>query len=216
MTGFDSWNSELMHYGILGQKWGIRRFQNADGTRTPAGQKRRARLEAKAARKAERKEAKRKRDYRKLTDDELKQRINRLELEKRYRELNKSKLTRAFERVEKVMNERSQWNKDKAALIAAKVSRSKTPLRNALQNLGSTPINLAQKIIEKTGNTIIKEAPGAIKKGAKAVWDFDPMTQVRNNPYASNSNSKKESAIPVEFKLLPGPTESKKKKKGSK
>lgn len=30
----------LMHYGILGMKWGIRRYQNADGTWTEAGKKR--------------------------------------------------------------------------------------------------------------------------------------------------------------------------------
>lgn len=30
----------LMHYGIKGQKWGIRRFQNPDGTLTPEGEKR--------------------------------------------------------------------------------------------------------------------------------------------------------------------------------
>ena len=30
----------LYHHGILGQKWGIRRFQNPDGTRTKAGQNR--------------------------------------------------------------------------------------------------------------------------------------------------------------------------------
>lgn len=31
---------ELCHHGIKGQKWGIRRFQNEDGSLTPAGEKR--------------------------------------------------------------------------------------------------------------------------------------------------------------------------------
>lgn len=35
----------LTHHGIKGQKWGVRRFQNADGTLTAAGKKRKARNE---------------------------------------------------------------------------------------------------------------------------------------------------------------------------
>ena len=32
--------NELQHHGIKGQKWGIRRFQNKDGSLTPAGRRR--------------------------------------------------------------------------------------------------------------------------------------------------------------------------------
>lgn len=32
--------NELYHFGIKGQKWGIRRYQNEDGSLTPAGKKR--------------------------------------------------------------------------------------------------------------------------------------------------------------------------------
>lgn len=33
-------NNELMHYGVPGMKWGVRRYQNADGSLTNAGKKR--------------------------------------------------------------------------------------------------------------------------------------------------------------------------------
>lgn len=45
-------DSDLMHYGIKGQKWGVRRFQNPDGSLTNLGKSRyNSSLEIKAPKK---------------------------------------------------------------------------------------------------------------------------------------------------------------------
>lgn len=47
MANYAIVNGELYHWGIKGQKWGVRRFQNKDGTLTPAGKKRLQKMDSK-------------------------------------------------------------------------------------------------------------------------------------------------------------------------
>lgn len=90
----------LAHYGIKGQKWYVRRFQNADGSLTEAGKKRYQKLSEEEARiqskkkeligdkdKGSPKNPHGKKTVFEMSDEELNSEISRLGLEKKYKDL---------------------------------------------------------------------------------------------------------------------------------
>lgn len=71
----------IKHWGIKGQKWGVRRYQNADGSLTPAGKKRYVEVHEDYEKTHSRKSVK------EMSNAELKARNNRLQMEKQYSDL---------------------------------------------------------------------------------------------------------------------------------
>ena len=79
---------ELYHHGVKGMKWGVRRYQNKDGSLTAAGKKKQAKDQARAINKQEK--ARRKsemKNRRTMSDADLKKRIDRMKMEEEFKNL---------------------------------------------------------------------------------------------------------------------------------
>lgn len=161
----------LEHHGILGMHWGIRRYQNKDGSLTAEGIKR-YRTDLKFKSKYDRQQAKREakranevktKSIKELSDEELRERIQRLELEKRVIDLERA--INGGNQGQNNNNNQNQSNKDKA------VQQS---------------VSFGKKFVGEIGKSVTKMAVGYASKKI-----FDAITG------GLDKSSKKEAAKAV-------------------
>ena len=79
-------NRELYHWGVKGMKWGVRRYQNKDGSLTPTGRKR-----VSASEDSIKVNKIRNKSISEMSNQELRDANNRLQLERQYKDLTKKK-----------------------------------------------------------------------------------------------------------------------------
>lgn len=95
-------NGELFHWGVKGMKWGVRRYQNKDGSLTPRGRKRQKELSADEKERASRKNDLKNR--RTMSDAELRKKIERLKMEKEFKNLTNEDINSGKTFVHEIMS----------------------------------------------------------------------------------------------------------------
>lgn len=129
---------ELYHWGIKGMKWGIRRFQNKNGSLTPFGKKRYSEPHGDYT------NAHSKKSVKEMSNKELQDRNNRLNMERQYAQL-------------------TQKTSNGKKIIQGLIATAGTI--TAAEGAYKTYKRLADGAVDKIGDMVMKDLAKGLAKG---------------------------------------------------
>lgn len=145
----------IAHSGILGMKWGRRRYQNEDGTYTEEGKARRRYEYANAT---------------ELSDEELRERTNRMNLERNYYEAQ------------------SNYSKTMRDMELRRIEASKTSFQKFLEKPA------VKKYLDKTLESVIDKTTKAISDSFKKPKEYsNDLARILDKDYSKMTREEMES-----------------------
>lgn len=182
----------ISHHGIRGQKWGIRRYQYADGSLTPAGRRKAQELKTKyktlTGKKIKGKipkESPEGKPVRKLNDTELQNRIKRLAAEKQALSLEKDLSTNGKKFVRSV---------GKDVLAPAAINAGKSLMEKVFFNAGAKALGLDKKEVKDSLDELRRSTEVSRLKKEKYEadrWMKNRMEEERRKAESSSNDSQK-------------------------